>query len=40
VYYRNREWWLYRYYVEMGGERLVTEAWGDLLFDVFETKGK
>lgn len=39
-YYPNGEWQLYKYYAGMKGERLETEAAGDLLFDVFGTVGE
>lgn len=36
-YYPNGEWWLYKYYNEMEGERAITNASSDGLFDVFAT---
>ncbi|KAF9888013.1 hypothetical protein FE257_009403 [Aspergillus nanangensis] len=37
VYHPNGEWYVYRYYGEMVGERVATTAAADLLFDVFAT---
>ncbi|KAH8173464.1 glycosyl hydrolases family 39 domain-containing protein [Sarocladium implicatum] len=39
-YYPNGEWWLYKYYNEMEGERVITNASSDGLFDVFATVSK
>jgi hypothetical protein len=38
TYYPNGEWQLYKYYAQMGGERLATTASSDRRFDVFATK--
>jgi hypothetical protein len=38
TYYPNGEWQLYKYYAQMGGERVVTTASPDRRFDVFATK--
>jgi len=38
AYFPNGEWQLYKYYANMDGERLSTQASEDLLFDVFSTK--
>lgn len=37
VYYPNGDWQLYKYYAGMVGERIVTTASSDHLFDVFGT---
>lgn len=36
-YFPNGEWWLYKYYNEMKGDRVATNASADGLFDVFAT---
>jgi hypothetical protein len=38
AYHPNGEWQLYKYYAQMGGDRLVTTASSDSRFDVFATK--
>jgi hypothetical protein len=38
VYKPNGEWWLYKYYAGMGGERVATTVSADRLFDVFATR--
>jgi hypothetical protein len=38
TYHPNGEWQLYRYYAQMGGDRVATTASPDLRFDVFATK--
>lgn len=37
-YFPNGEWWLYRYYASMKGERIATRVSADARFDVFATK--
>lgn len=36
-YYPNGEWWMYKYYAEMVGERAETKVSEDINFDVFAT---
>jgi hypothetical protein len=38
-YYPNGEWWMYKYYAEMEGERAETQVAEDVNFDVFATIG-
>jgi hypothetical protein len=38
TYHPNGEWQLFKYYAQMGGERVATTASPDLRFDVFATK--
>lgn len=38
-YYPNGEWWMYKYYAEMEGERAETRVSEDVNFDVFATIG-
>ncbi len=37
TYHPTGEWYLYRYYAQMTGDRVTTTASGDRLFDVFAT---
>jgi hypothetical protein len=39
-YFPNGEWWLYKYYYEMKGERVATKVSSDMRFDVFATRDK
>ncbi|KAI0151022.1 glycoside hydrolase superfamily [Pestalotiopsis sp. NC0098] len=39
AYYPNGEWQLYKYYAAMEGDRVVTAASADELFDVFAVRG-
>jgi hypothetical protein len=39
-YYPNGEWWMYKYYAEMEGERAATKVAENLNFDVFATVGQ
>jgi hypothetical protein len=39
-YYPNGEWWMYKYYAEMEGERAATKVAENLNFDVFATVGE
>lgn len=36
-YFPNGEWWLYKYYAAMKGERVATSVSDDMRFDVFAT---